>query len=65
METQVNNELVSCIKQGKDVSPESCKRCEFFMQDDWYNLFHRCTLEEPVEALYKLYKKKPRVPIPA
>lgn len=49
---------VYCHKQARDVSRESCKRCESYNPLDHFDLFNRCTLEEQrFEALYRLYKR--------
>jgi len=61
METMQNQEQVFCRKQDKNVSKDGCRRCEFYVAEDHYNLFHKCGLEEQrFEALYRIYKQQKR-----
>ena len=59
METLNNNaDQVFCHKQGKDVSRDSCRRCESYNAADIYDLFNRCRLEEErFTALFKVYQQ--------
>ena len=61
METINNREedQVFCVRQDKNVSKESCRRCDAYLADDIYSLFSRCVEQrDRFEALYKLYKRK-------
>ena len=56
--TNTTENQVYCYKQAKNVSRESCKRCESYNPSDYFDLFHRCSIEEQrFEALYRLHKR--------
>jgi hypothetical protein len=58
MEFNNTTDQIYCHKQAKNVSRESCRRCESYNPADYFDLFNRCSLEEQrFEALYRVYKR--------